>query len=372
MNPDSSTVLSRVLNLLGIGVVLFYFWRSFLEGAPVWVAVVGSLSIAAWLAAIFLPRRALRSGGALAVVMVVGGSLAAVPTNGLMIVPVAVTIIRVVADRRRPLWFGISLAMIGAVAVAIGVFVTTLPALGLISIEGGLVIAGLVGISRRQYRAAEAQAREMLDEQAHAVALAQRQRVARDIHDVLAHSLGGLVIQLDAAEALLDAGRADDAAAHVHDARALAVSGLTEARRAVGALRDEEQSTPPPDLTVAMDDLVRAHRSLGGTVELAVSGRPHELDGPGTTALSRALQESLTNARKHAPGAPVRVALRWRPHGVELEVENPLGRPGALATTGGGNGLSGMAERFGALPGSDFSAGERIGRFVVTASIGDR
>jgi signal transduction histidine kinase len=86
----------------------------------------------------------------------------------------------------------------------------------------------------------------------------------------------------------------------------------------------------------------------------------------------RTVQESLTNARKHAPGSAVRVTMRWEPRDVRLEIENALGRSGPLARTGGGRGIAGMSERFAGLPGSTFSAGEQAGRFVVAAIVGDR
>ena len=98
----------------------------------------------------------------------------------------------------------------------------------------------------------------MREEKAQIELLAQRQSVARDIHDVLAHSLGGLVIQLDAVEALLESGDVDAARSRVADARALAASGLGEARRAVDALRDPDarpaDPRPPDQATDSFDD----------------------------------------------------------------------------------------------------------------------
>ena len=101
----------------------------------------------------------------------------------------------------------------------------------------------LVGFSRRQVRIdRRRRRREAEREQQRARLLADRSRAARDIHDVLAHSLGGLVLQLDAVEALLEAGRVDEATRRAGDARALAADGLAEARRAVHALRDDTGS----------------------------------------------------------------------------------------------------------------------------------
>ena len=367
VNADSTPWLGRALNLFGIGVVTFYFSRLALNGVPPWMTLLGGLSLAAWLALVLVPARFAVFAAPILVVMAACGGIATVPTSGLLLVPVAVAVLRAIGDPRRTLWFGVALTLVALAIVAAGVLISPLPLLGLVSIEGGIVIAALVGVSRRQFRIAEQRAGAAREEQARALVLAERQSVASDIHDVLAHSLGGLVIQLDAVEALLDAGRLQDAAARAHDARALAVSGLAEARRAVGALRDA--STSAVDLSSAVDDLVRAHRSLGGAVTLEVEGSEHPLSAPATTALVRALQESLTNARKHAAGQPVEVAIRWSAEGASLQVSNALGEAGPLAETGGGHGIVGMTERFAALPGASLSAGRHGNRFVVAATV---
>ncbi len=373
VNSDSSTWLGRGLNLFGITVVTFSYSRVFLDGVPPWVVALGYLSLAAWLARVLVPRRFTAVTVPLLVVMAVCGGVATVPTTGLLVVPVAVAILRMVGDLLRPLWLGISLTASALVVVAAGELISTLPTLGLISIEGGVVIATLAGVSRRQFRVADQQALAARVEQAHALVLAERQSVASDIHDVLAHSLGGLVIQLDAVEALLDAGRIEDAAARAHDARVLAVSGLAEARRAVGALRDA--STAPVHLPSAIADFVRAHRSLGGVVELKIDGAHRPLSAAAGTAMVRTVQESLTNARKHAPGQPVVVSIHWTADGASLEIANGLGesvssaQSGFLAQTGGGHGIEGMTKRFAALPGATLTAGRLGSRFVVTARV---
>jgi signal transduction histidine kinase len=96
---------------------------------------------------------------------------------------------------------------------------------------------------------------------------------------------------------------------------------------------------------------------------VSVAGEPHELPAEQADALRRALQESLTNARKHAPGQPVVVALDWTT-GVDLVVSNPLLES---ASSSGGHGLRGMAERFGRFGGATASAVD--GSFVVHARV---
>ena len=368
-----SSTLGRVLNLVGIVAVGWAIIDQATRGLPAWFLAAGLVSLALWLVIVILRS----DRGALTIALLVAMALLAgigtVATNGVLLVPVAVAVMRTMSRPERPFWQGVGLGLLSAAIIAAGALLDPLPALGLLSIEGGLAIAFLGGLSRRQFRVAEAQSRALLEErvaahqeQARAAALAERQAVARDIHDVLAHSLGGLVVQLDAVEALLQAGRVEDAAARARDARALAASGLTEARRAVQALRDEPTATL--DFTTALDDLVRAHRTLGGEVRVDEHGPRRDLPAAESTALARLLQESLTNARKHAPGSPVLVDIDWD-DGVRLEVQNTAGAASELAASGGGNGIRGMAERFAALPGATFSAGERSGLFVVDGRV---
>jgi signal transduction histidine kinase len=325
--------------------------------------------------------------------MAFAGSLVAVSTNGIGIVPVVVAVMMVVADPARPILVGLGVAIISVVLVAVGAVPFGTPVLTVLALMGGIAVAVLVGISRRQFRESEAQAALLREreltvraEKAQIELLAQRQSVARDIHDVLAHSLGGLVIQLDAVEALLESGEVDAARSRVADARALAASGLGEARRAVGALRDPDalpgdSDAPPADrasFDTAIADLLAAHRSLGGAVELTTTGTPRPLGPDQAVALQRALQEALSNARKHAPGEPVQALLAWSDDDVRLTVSNPLGDDpdpfrdraagGVLARSGGGHGLEGMRERFAALPaGGRATAEVDSGRFIVTA-----
>jgi signal transduction histidine kinase len=124
-------------------------------------------------------------------------------------------------------------------------------------------------------------------------------------------------------------------------------------------------------------DLVSAHESMAGTIAFSTSGDPRDVSTGLASALRRALQESLSNARKHAPGVAVSAELDWCEDRVVLTVSNPIVAAGAstatvtaLAATGGGNGLAGMAERFSALPGGSVTAGVRDDCFVVQAEVG--
>jgi signal transduction histidine kinase len=154
----------------------------------------------------------------------------------------------------------------------------------------------------------------------------------------------------------------------------LAAEGLGEARRAVAALStgDAESDTrvEGDEVAAGVTALIASHRSLGGSAKLVETGRRLEVTKRVSVALRRAVQEGLTNARKHAPGKPVTVTVRWKDEGVTVEIANPLGAPAQV--TGGGHGLVGMRDRFSALPGGIVTSGvvtSGVGgdRFVVTA-----
>ena len=145
---------------------------------------------------------------------------------------------------------------------------------------------------------------------------------------VLAHSLGGLIVQLDAAQALLVAGKTAELASRLHDARDLAVSGFSEARHAVDTLGEDEslKQVTGDELRESLSALVRAHRGLGRTIEFESGPLPQALGEEASRALRRALQESLTNARKHAPSSAVSASVHWDGSLLTLEVSNPLAR----------------------------------------------
>jgi signal transduction histidine kinase len=301
-------------------------------------------------------------------IMVVAGTLTAAAVDGAAVVPAAFAVLWLTRDVRRPSWHGLVLAVVTGVLVVVGNVLAPISLLGLVAMEGGVVVGFLAGLSRRQFVLAEVRSRELVEEHARADVLAARAQLASEIHDVLAHSLGGLVIQLDAVDALLESGDATAAAAKVHDARALAAEGLSEARRAVAALSEsssgESARVPAEQVVADVSALVTAHDSLGGTAELRQVGTGHDVSKRVELALRRAVQEGLTNARKHAQGQRVEVSLTWTTDTVELRIANPLGT-GSSAQVGG-HGLVGMRERFAALPGGSATAGSSGDDFVVT------
>jgi len=256
----------------------------------------------------------------------------------------------VAAGTRLPGTAGVAVLVGTAVGVA---FVhrdaqPTAVAITLLGLAGVL----LLGMGRRESVRREEQrelqlvnAARVQEEHARAAALAERARIARDVHDVLAHSLSALAVQLQGARLmLLRDGAPADTVAQIERAQHLASEGLAEARRAVTALR-----TSPVDLADGLRALVAdtpdATLEIDGVAELSATAQETVL---------RTAQEALTNARRHAAGAPVSVHLRHRDDATELEVRDRAGAPPPAPT--GGYGLVGMAERA-ALAGADLSAG---------------
>jgi len=214
-----------------------------------------------------------------------------------------------------------------------------------------------------------AETRRANAEEAHAAALAERSRIAREIHDVLAHSLSALTVQLEAADALLTRGTDPDKAHnYVVTARRIAREGLTETRRAIAALRED---TPP--LRTLLHALADAYEAdTGATATVIADCDPVGLQPDASLALYRTAQESLTNARKHAPNAPIELALRCTQSAADLTVTNQgaTAPPSALASSGGGYGLAGLKERAelagGTLEAGPYDDGWRVRLHIPT------
>jgi signal transduction histidine kinase len=241
-----------------------------------------------------------------------------------------------------------------------------------------LLIAWMVGYTLRarqvqveQSAALLAKADQLREEQAKVAALDERARIAREIHDVLAHSLGALGLHIQAAQAVLTRQHDEVQAVELlGQARRLAADGLNETRRAVHALRGETR--PLPDgLAELSADHQRRH---GARVTFEVSGEPRPLPPDAALALTRTTQEALVNAAKHAPHQPVGIRLDYAGAHTSLAVTNHLGEdalgghgPG-LATVNGGYGLAGMRERLLLVKGT-LSAGQNGSDWVVMAKV---
>jgi signal transduction histidine kinase len=210
------------------------------------------------------------------------------------------------------------------------------------------------------------------DQEMRLAATAERTRIAREMHDVVAHSLSVVIAQADGGRY---AGRTDPEAA-VGALEAIAATGrqaLTDMRALLGVLRDGsgQEYAPQPDVD-AVPALVDDVRASGLDVDLIVEGAPRPLPAGPSLAAYRIVQESLTNVLKHAgPAARAWVRLHWRPDCLELSVlDDGRGAAAAVATGDGhGHGVVGMRERA-QLHGGRLEAGPRPGGgFGVHASL---
>jgi signal transduction histidine kinase len=245
-----------------------------------------------------------------------------------------------------------------------------------------LVLAWTVGVTVRTRRAyvAALEARNALlererEENARLAVALERGRIARELHDVVAHNVSVVVVQAGAAERLVetDPARARQA---MRDVATTGRQALAEMRRLLGVLREDEQDdemTPQPGVA-ELESLARRVGDAGLPVELSVQG--HQRPLPASAALSayRIVQEALTNTMRHAGPARARVILRYLPDALEIQVsDNGTGSAARTdptqRTDGGGHGLIGMRERV-MLFGGELSAGPRPeGGYAVVARI---
>ena len=195
-----------------------------------------------------------------------------------------------------------------------------------------------------------------------AAALAERSRVARDLHDVLAHNLCALAVQLEATRlAAISMGASEKIVDQVASARKLACIGMVESRRALQLLRDGET----PDVASLPSLISETSAVLGIPVALHSQGAQCPLDGGAGLTLYRVVQEALTNVGKHAGrGAEVTVRIAWAPNGVEVSITDSGGDGVDAGLPSSGQGLAGMAERV-ALIGGHLRAGPADGGFAV-------
>ncbi|MFJ3106194.1 sensor histidine kinase [Streptomyces sp. NPDC086835] len=278
------------------------------------------------------------------------------------------------------LWVSVALMAIERLPVAAVVAIVTLPVAGFLVTEdstlGALLTTAAVvlgGCALRldaQARGAGfrllAQERAAREAEAVSAALAERARIAREIHDVLAHSLSAQLVHLEAARLQIERGPEgpfrDRILERVVAARGMAREGLAETRQALSALRGE---------MAPVEEYLR-ELAESGPVSTEVTGVRRQLSADASQAVRRVAQEAMTNVRKHAPGAVVRMLLAYLDGEVVLEVRDS-GRPtvpdgpgvsGELEGSGAGYGLLGMRERA-ELLGGTLEAGPEGEGFVV-------
>jgi signal transduction histidine kinase len=193
--------------------------------------------------------------------------------------------------------------------------------------------------------------------------LRERTRIARDMHDSLGHDLTLIAMRAGALE--LDRGLAERHRETIGELRAASVDATERLGEIIGVLRDETDAAPVAPVGETVADLVTRSRAAGVDVELATSG----VAGAVPSTAYRVVQEALTNAAKHAPGAPVTVRLAHGEAALTVTVTNGRPRSGPPpADGGGGRGLAGLRERV-RLAGGELRAGDRDDGYEVVAEL---
>jgi signal transduction histidine kinase len=266
-------------------------------------------------------------------------------------------------------------AVTGAVVGVLAFWATVLVS-GEVDVQSFLFSAGLVvatpWLAGRASRSRRLRLESLEREQEQRTRLAvgdERTRIARELHDVVAHSVGVMVVQAGGARRMLerDPARAREALESIEETGRAA---LTEMRHSIGVLRDEDEAAalePQPGME-NLGDLVERAREGGLTVDLALEGEARPLPRGVDLSAYRIVQEALTNTIKHAGPVRTRVNVRYGERELELEVADE-GPVQATNGTGAGHGLVGMRERV-ASYGGRLRAGPRPeGGFVVHASL---
>jgi signal transduction histidine kinase len=265
-----------------------------------------------------------------------------------------------VAVRGKP-WFVVSVCgvtLLGAIVVdaqtSAGVILAAIP-----------LLSGAIVRARRSGRTELAQqARRLEGERA---LLQERQRIARELHDIVAHHMSVIAIQAEAGPRKV-ANPPPELVESFGDIRASALSGLDELRRLLGVMRSSGADTAPQPGLAELDGLLDSARSGGLRVTSSVSGTARSLPQGIDLSAYRILQEALSNAMRHAPGSAVRVELAYAPSSLVIKVLNDAcGPPG----DGTGHGIIGMRERAVMLGGHLEAGPTDDGGFLVTAVLPD-
>jgi len=295
-------------------------------------------------------------------------------------VPIALYALAAYRPRRESL-LGLGVCLVGALVEMIRIspraeehyFTAWILTYGLLS--SPMIIAWIAGDSmqyRRSYyvdlEEKAARLERERDQQAQIAAATERARIARELHDVVAHNVSVMVVQAEGAAYAMDSAPENTRKA----LGAIADTGrsaLVEMRRLLGVLRTQDgaaERAPQPGIG-QLEDLLEQVRSTGLPVEFFVEGVPVELSQGVALATYRLVQESLTNARKHGgPAVSAQVCMHYNGHELRLRVRDD-GRGAMALTDGQGNGLAGMRERV-AMFGGELSAGPLpTGGFQVEA-----
>ncbi|WP_329565270.1 sensor histidine kinase [Kitasatospora sp. NBC_01266] len=310
-----------------------------------------------------LPLLGLSAVSALLLTVVEPGALNALPVSGV----VMTCFIRL--DERNALLLGGGTTL--GLAVILGLTVDQ----PLVTIGSAVLLcvvlavtARLLRLSRESHERTELLLAELADAreaETSAAAEAERARIARELHDVLAQSLSALAIQLAAARTLAEREQVAPLLQQIIGRSVeLTREGLVEARHAVGALRGDRL----PGLTDLAALVERSGRDLRVEIAFEVRGTARPGEPQAEFALYRGVQEALTNVARYAGGAPAEVLLDYRADQVRLTVANSVGTAAARVSGGGGNGLRGMRERIERVGGAT-EAGPTPTGWLVTMEV---
>ncbi len=329
--------------------------------AATFLTLTTALGWAAWLTARYY-RNVPASIAGVVVIAASGGAL-------VVLHPIGVAVVGVAGMCAASLFDIVPAAVMTAPAVvtaALAAAVSGHPAGVVWGAASGGAAGLVVGMGRRQSaqqvrqeaELALAQQRTELEHE-RAEVLDERNRIAREVHDVLGHTLSALSLQLEALGGLIDDGASMDVLSTVATRSSrLVKEGLTETQRAVRVLRDEPVAVVEQIAVLTYDSQITMH----------VQGDPRPLAPATGLVLVRVAQEAVTNARKHAAGAGVTISLAFTDAGAELTVDNAFTGPSPLTAAGGGYGLQGMRERV-ELVGGTLSAGPQEHGWRVHAEV---
>lgn len=210
------------------------------------------------------------------------------------------------------------------------------------------VLGLTVQLARRREESAVAHARAVVVRRSDDIdraTLEERLRIARELHDVVAHGMSAVSLQAQVARRAAESGRAVDVDL-LRSVESSAQEVMTDVRRLLGVLRvaEDEETDPVPGLD-ALPALVQECRRLGQPVRLQESGVPRALPPALSAAAYRIVQEGLTNARRHGGRGTTSLQLFWREHELRIAVGNPVARGPDTAAPASGSGLRGLEER---------------------------
>jgi signal transduction histidine kinase len=293
------------------------------------------------------------------------------PGGPIFLSPLIAFFTAVLYGRRVGAWIVLAVGFVGSTFGPAVVSDEPAPTIGhLVGLAAWLLVIAAAADLLRARRERMAEADRMHEEEARRRASEERLRIARELHDVLAHNISMINVQAGVALHLLDE-RPEQARPALTAIKQASKDALTELRSVLGVLRrvDEEDGSKDPAPTLSrIDDLVTRAKAAGLSVKVLVEGDARPLPAPVDLAAFRIVQEALTNVLRHAGASTANVLVRYDEDAVTVQIDDD-GRGQASGSPGSGSGIVGMRERAESVGGS-FEAGPRPdGGFRVGARL---